>query len=170
MSRIDLSWQLQAACTGMDTNLWFPEKGVAVSKIVRTTCANCPVREPCLEYAIENREMFGVWGGKTPGERGIIKRERTRRNLNGKSDAGVHSPTYVEPRHRFVAEVPVVREGETPLHGEHNNGSHIPVRTQGNEAVGTIRSRPYDANGHSTTSTGVPVDFTTGVLQQEGVE
>ncbi|MDS1271551.1 WhiB family transcriptional regulator [Lipingzhangella sp. LS1_29] len=26
-------------------------------------CADCPVRQACLEYAVRNGERYGVWGG-----------------------------------------------------------------------------------------------------------
>ena len=35
----------------------------------RQLCAECPVQAVCLEYALDAREPFGVWGGTTPGER-----------------------------------------------------------------------------------------------------
>lgn len=27
-------------------------------------CADCPIRTPCLEFALKNKEDFGIWGGK----------------------------------------------------------------------------------------------------------
>jgi hypothetical protein len=35
----------------------------------RQVCARCPVRQPCLEYALSNRIASGVWGGLTERER-----------------------------------------------------------------------------------------------------
>ena len=32
-------------------------------------CARCPVRQPCLEYALSNRIVSGIWGGLTERER-----------------------------------------------------------------------------------------------------
>ena len=32
-------------------------------------CAKCPVREECLQSAIDNEEQYGVWGGLTAIER-----------------------------------------------------------------------------------------------------
>ena len=37
-------------------------------------CMRCPLREPCLEWALETRQEFGVLGGKTPAERRKIRR------------------------------------------------------------------------------------------------
>jgi WhiB family redox-sensing transcriptional regulator len=53
--------------------MFFPDKGgstVAPKKI----CATCPVTEQCLEFAMENDERFGVWGGKTERERRKLRR------------------------------------------------------------------------------------------------
>ncbi|WP_460782771.1 WhiB family transcriptional regulator [Nonomuraea sp. N2-4H] len=35
----------------------------------KQVCAGCPVREPCLEYALSTRQAHGVWGGTDPGQR-----------------------------------------------------------------------------------------------------
>lgn len=32
-------------------------------------CAECPLRQPCAEWAIRTRQRFGVWGGMTPRDR-----------------------------------------------------------------------------------------------------
>ncbi len=32
-------------------------------------CASCPVRQPCLDYAIQIREPHGIWGGLNENER-----------------------------------------------------------------------------------------------------
>ena len=37
-------------------------------------CAQCDVRDECLEFALEIRERYGIWGGKTEGERRTILR------------------------------------------------------------------------------------------------
>jgi WhiB family redox-sensing transcriptional regulator len=42
----------------------------------KSICRECPVREPCLEYALANRERDGVWGGATERERRRMIRQR----------------------------------------------------------------------------------------------
>ncbi|MGH3999012.1 MAG: WhiB family transcriptional regulator, partial [Pseudonocardiaceae bacterium] len=32
-------------------------------------CAKCPVQVQCREYAVDNLERYGVWGGKSERER-----------------------------------------------------------------------------------------------------
>ena len=57
-------WQQDAACRGMNANWWHPPRGggghVAEAKAV---CAICPVAAACLQYAIDNDERTGIWGG-----------------------------------------------------------------------------------------------------------
>jgi WhiB family redox-sensing transcriptional regulator len=64
----ELDWQERALCAEVDGDLFFPEKGgsTAVSKRV---CAACPVRSECLDYALQNEERFGIWGGLSERER-----------------------------------------------------------------------------------------------------
>lgn len=35
----------------------------------KAICAQCPVREPCLRYALRIREPHGIWGGLNETER-----------------------------------------------------------------------------------------------------
>lgn len=44
----------------------------------KQVCFTCPERIPCLTWALETDQAFGVWGGKTERERKSIKRERDR--------------------------------------------------------------------------------------------
>lgn len=34
----------------------------------RNLCFSCPVRKECLKWALEHKEIWGVWGGKDEGE------------------------------------------------------------------------------------------------------
>jgi WhiB family redox-sensing transcriptional regulator len=42
----------------------------------KAVCANCPVREQCLEWALATRQEEGVWGGLTDNERRRLRRRR----------------------------------------------------------------------------------------------
>lgn len=56
--------------------MFFPSDGVGVDR-ARKICATCPVREACLDYALEHRIDHGVWGGTSERERRrILKRRR----------------------------------------------------------------------------------------------
>lgn len=74
---MDNSWSARAACHGLDPRIFFPveDDDAALAKAV---CEACPVREPCLEYALGVREREGVWGGCTERERRHIIRRRRR--------------------------------------------------------------------------------------------
>lgn len=63
-----------AACRGLDPELFYAESGSTVVK-AKAVCGACDCRERCLEWAIR-REEFGVWGGTTARERAGIRRER----------------------------------------------------------------------------------------------
>lgn len=73
--RGDLSWQDEASCAQIGGDVWYPDKG-AVPFAGKRTCAACPVREECLEYALDNDEKWGTWGGLSPRERRKLKKER----------------------------------------------------------------------------------------------
>ncbi len=69
------SWRQRAACRGLDPEIFYPasdEEGDEAKAI----CAQCPVRQPCLEHALANREHDGVWGGATERERRRLVRQR----------------------------------------------------------------------------------------------
>ncbi|MGH7750294.1 MAG: WhiB family transcriptional regulator, partial [Candidatus Dormibacteria bacterium] len=52
-----------------------PSDGVGV-EVARRICAECPSKEPCLEYALHNKIEHGVWGGASERERRRIARRR----------------------------------------------------------------------------------------------
>lgn len=79
-TRADYSdWVVHAACRDtLDDGTWHPEKQNKQStrtakRICNGTGKNpdggCPVREACLEYALANGEIGGVWGGMDDHER-----------------------------------------------------------------------------------------------------
>ena len=61
-------WMERAACAYVDAEMWFPEKGSNV-KAAREICRSCPVLADCREYALNNGERFGIWGGTSERER-----------------------------------------------------------------------------------------------------
>lgn len=63
-------WWEEAACRGMDPDMFFPEKGnMAGLRAALEVCAGCPVRDPCLDDAIRSGEKQGVRGGQSMGRR-----------------------------------------------------------------------------------------------------
>lgn len=76
-------WYGQALCAQTDYEAFFPEKGGSVADAMKT-CALCPVRDECREYALANDERFGIWGGLTETDRRKY-RQRTKRELKAAS-------------------------------------------------------------------------------------
>jgi hypothetical protein len=66
-----------ALCAQVDPEVFFPEKGGSFRDAKRI-CAMCPVRQECLDWALENREPFGIWGGKSVSERQKIRAANSR--------------------------------------------------------------------------------------------
>ncbi|MFC7376322.1 WhiB family transcriptional regulator [Brachybacterium sp. GCM10030267] len=69
----ELSWQERALCAQTDPEAFFPEKGGSTRE-AKKVCVSCEVRAECLEYALENDERFGIWGGLSERERRKLKR------------------------------------------------------------------------------------------------
>ena len=68
------NWMAEGNCASHEPSTFFPSDGVGV-EVARRICSDCPVKEPCLEYALTNRIDHGVWGGCSERERRrIIKR------------------------------------------------------------------------------------------------
>ena len=73
----------RAACAEIeDLDYFFPEGKVQEAERLpnlRRICAGCIERKECLAYAIKEEIPHGIWGGKTPSERGQnLKRDELR--------------------------------------------------------------------------------------------
>lgn len=79
------SWWDFAACRSADPELFFPitNTGAGRPKVTRAkaVCARCPIRQQCLDYAIDSHQSHGVWGGTSEEERRLIAARRRRREL-----------------------------------------------------------------------------------------
>jgi WhiB family redox-sensing transcriptional regulator len=69
----ELEWQERALCAQTDPEAFFPEKGGSTREAKRV-CMSCEVRVQCLDYALENDERFGIWGGLSERERRRVKK------------------------------------------------------------------------------------------------
>lgn len=95
----DPFWREKALCAQIGGDEFFPEKtgDHASWRRAVSVCRSCPVQVECLQYALDNNEAFGVWGGTTPRQRGRIRRGvsetprpatvQERRNPNGHGKA-----------------------------------------------------------------------------------
>ena len=68
-------WMQRGNCAQTTPSTFFPSDGVGV-EVARRICEDCPVKAPCLEYALDNRIEHGVWGGCSERERRRILRRR----------------------------------------------------------------------------------------------
>lgn len=71
--REDQPWARDAICTQTDPEAFFPEKGGSTRE-AKAVCKKCTVRAECLDYALDNDEHFGIWGGMSERDRRKLKR------------------------------------------------------------------------------------------------
>jgi WhiB family redox-sensing transcriptional regulator len=73
------SWYDYAACQGSPLD-WFVEvsgtRGEPEAEQAKAVCKWCPVRRPCLDYALDAGEKFGIWGGASTTQRQHLRRQR----------------------------------------------------------------------------------------------
>ena len=69
------TWRQYAACQGVEPEIFYPTSDEE-AEVAKAVCGQCPVRQPCLEYALAKRERDGVWGGATEKERRRMLRQR----------------------------------------------------------------------------------------------
>jgi WhiB family redox-sensing transcriptional regulator len=76
-----MNWQLLAACKDTHPDLFFLGRGGNQDfQQAKQICNTCPVQKPCLDYAIDNQEEYGIWGGLNLHERdAVLKRRRSLR-------------------------------------------------------------------------------------------
>jgi WhiB family redox-sensing transcriptional regulator len=65
-----MQFSARAACAGTDPDCFFPESGGQWDLVIaRRICAGCPIKVECLNWALKNREAYGIWGGTTYKQR-----------------------------------------------------------------------------------------------------
>jgi WhiB family redox-sensing transcriptional regulator len=69
-------WRQHANCKGIATDIFYPERGCSIHDVnaAKAICNECPVIKQCLDYAIENYEIIGIWGGTSQFERRFMRR------------------------------------------------------------------------------------------------
>lgn len=68
-------WAIDARCAETDPEVFFPENRYETAT-ARRICRTCPVRQKCLDAALADSSLVGVWGGATVEERRILRRTR----------------------------------------------------------------------------------------------
>jgi WhiB family redox-sensing transcriptional regulator len=71
------SWMRAAKCRGLGVDVFFADEKATQAQ-ARTVCDGCPVRDECLEFALADRTVTGIWAGTDDRERRTIRRERRR--------------------------------------------------------------------------------------------
>ncbi len=73
---LEAEWRLRAACLKYPSVLFFgvddsetPVERRAREERAKEICAQCEVRQECLDYALATKEPYGIWGGLTEIER-----------------------------------------------------------------------------------------------------
>ncbi|MEU5598505.1 WhiB family transcriptional regulator [Streptomyces sp. NPDC020298] len=81
------NWRDHAACRHEDPDLFFPvgTTGPAVwqERQAKAVCERCPVRDQCLDWAMDTGQTLGIWGGTTESERRALRRRASSRRRSG---------------------------------------------------------------------------------------
>lgn len=67
----DLSWQKEAICALPENEKirdFFFSTEPTEKYQAKNLCFLCPARQGCLKWALEHRQIWGIWGGKDEGE------------------------------------------------------------------------------------------------------
>jgi hypothetical protein len=67
-------WKENGTCRQTDPELWFADTSRRTKARAASICASCPVRRPCLAWALVFDEEYGVWGGLDATERLPLQR------------------------------------------------------------------------------------------------
>ena len=69
-------WAALGLCRGM-TDLFYPARGDTDGfDAAKAVCEGCPVKAPCLEFAMRFEETEGIWGGTSGRERRALRRDQ----------------------------------------------------------------------------------------------
>jgi WhiB family redox-sensing transcriptional regulator len=68
-------WFKHAACRGLGSQEFVKDPANEhYSSWARQLCARCPVRPQCLELALRDPSIYGLWGGTDDRERREMRR------------------------------------------------------------------------------------------------
>lgn len=73
----DKRWMESGVCHTVKVNMFPHDKDEVGKGRAKSVCRPCPVKQPCLDYALAHNEDAGVWGGVSERERRkMLKRRR----------------------------------------------------------------------------------------------
>ncbi|HEU0130825.1 MAG TPA: WhiB family transcriptional regulator [Mycobacteriales bacterium] len=58
-----------ALCAQTDPELFFPVRDVDSTRAAKAVCSRCSVQGECLDFALADPALKGIWGGTTADER-----------------------------------------------------------------------------------------------------
>lgn len=106
-------WRELAACADEDPELFFPtgSSGPAQrqEQQAKAVCARCPVLARCRQDALESRDVHGVRGGMTEGERLAIlraARKAAAKKAGATQTSATKTPARTTARSRRSASAP----------------------------------------------------------------
>jgi WhiB family redox-sensing transcriptional regulator len=71
MNNNNQDWREDSSCSKKEnrhlTENFFSES-LEEKHEAKNLCFNCPVRKDCIKYALESKEIWGIWGGKDENE------------------------------------------------------------------------------------------------------
>ena len=82
-----------ALCAETDPDAFYPEQGES-TRAAKKICRRCELQDACLEWALENSERFGVWGGTSERERRAMSQPHASRKPINHGTAGGYLAHY----------------------------------------------------------------------------
>lgn len=67
------TWHAKAACRGLAIDTFFTGSTKVRDNSIEI-CRGCPVKSECLNFALEDPTLKGVWGGTSARQRAVLRR------------------------------------------------------------------------------------------------
>ncbi len=95
VTRSGANWRFAGACRSADPDLFFPVPGTRredrQTARAKAVCAGCAVRRECLEFALSQSQIYGIWGGTTVEDRRRARRRRRRAAASPPGEPALHA-------------------------------------------------------------------------------
>jgi hypothetical protein len=104
----------QTPCRTADPDLWFAERPTQLD-VARALCADCPIKQACLEGALERAEPWGVWGGEIVQE-GVVLAYKRGRGRPSNADRALGLVTRIADRQRQGSPTRLITTPERTCH------------------------------------------------------
>lgn len=67
----EINWSTGLCRTSKyDPDIWFADDD-ATTQVAANVCQLCPIRDKCLQWALDTGQKYGVWGGLTEDQRKV---------------------------------------------------------------------------------------------------